>query len=58
MDLDVQGLRVLVTGGSDGIGLETARLLALEGASVAIAARSPAAAAAAIDATPVPADLS
>ena len=58
MDLDVKGLRVLVTGGSDGIGLETARLLALEGASVAIAARSPADAADAIGASAVPVDLS
>jgi NAD(P)-dependent dehydrogenase (short-subunit alcohol dehydrogenase family) len=58
MDLDVNGLRVLVTGGSDGIGLETARLLTDEGARVAIAARAPDDAAAAIGATPVTADLS
>ena len=58
MDLDVKGLRVLVTGGSDGIGLETARLLADEGANVAIASRAPGEAAAAIGATAVTADLS
>jgi 3-oxoacyl-[acyl-carrier protein] reductase len=58
MDLDVQGLRVLVTGGSDGIGLETARLLTLDGANVAIAARAPGEAAASIGASAVAADLS
>jgi NAD(P)-dependent dehydrogenase (short-subunit alcohol dehydrogenase family) len=58
MDLDVKGLRVLVTGGSDGIGLETARLLADGGAKVAIASRAPGEAAAAIGATAVTADLS
>jgi NAD(P)-dependent dehydrogenase (short-subunit alcohol dehydrogenase family) len=58
VDLDVNGLRVLVTGGSDGIGLETARLLTDEGARVAIASRAPGDAAAAIGATPVTADLS
>jgi NAD(P)-dependent dehydrogenase (short-subunit alcohol dehydrogenase family) len=58
MDLDVKGLRMLVTGGSDGIGLETARLLADEGANVAIASRAPGEAAAAIGATAVTADLS
>ena len=54
----MNGLRVLVTGGSDGIGLETARLLTDEGARVAIASRAPGDAAAAIGATPVTADLS
>jgi NAD(P)-dependent dehydrogenase (short-subunit alcohol dehydrogenase family) len=58
MDLDVKGLRVLVTGGSDGIGLETARLLAGDGARVAIASRAPDEAAAGIGATAVTADLS
>jgi NAD(P)-dependent dehydrogenase (short-subunit alcohol dehydrogenase family) len=58
MDLEVKGLRVLVTGGSDGIGLETARLLVADGASVAIAARAPDDAAAAIGAAAVTADLS
>jgi NAD(P)-dependent dehydrogenase (short-subunit alcohol dehydrogenase family) len=58
MDLEVKGLRVLVTGGSDGIGLETARLLVADGAGVAIAARAPDDAAAAIGAAAVTADLS
>ena len=53
-----QGLRALVTGGSDGIGLEAARLLAAEGARVAVASREPAAAAESIGATPVAVDLS
>ncbi len=58
MDLELTGLRVLVTGGSDGIGLAAATLLRAEGAAVAIAARNPAAAAAAIGATPIAVDLS
>jgi 3-oxoacyl-[acyl-carrier protein] reductase len=58
VDIDVKGLRVLVTGGSDGIGLEAARLLTAEGANVAIASRAPDGAAAAIGAVPVTADLS
>jgi 3-oxoacyl-[acyl-carrier protein] reductase len=41
MDLELTGARALVTGGSAGIGLATARLLAAEGARVAIASRSP-----------------
>ena len=39
MDLGIQGKTALVTGGSKGIGLETARQLAREGAQVVIAAR-------------------
>ena len=39
MDLQLTGKRVLVTGGSRGIGLQVARTLLLEGAEVAIAAR-------------------
>ena len=41
MDLELSGMRALVTGGSDGIGLEAAKLLAAEGASVAMASRHP-----------------
>jgi NAD(P)-dependent dehydrogenase (short-subunit alcohol dehydrogenase family) len=58
MDLELQGMRVLVTGASDGIGLAAATLLRAEGADVAIAARNPAAAAAAIGAAAVAVDLS
>ena len=39
MDLGLAGREALVVGGSAGIGLATARLLALEGAAVTIAAR-------------------
>lgn len=39
MDLGLKGKNAFVTGGSKGIGLETARLLAREGANVVIAAR-------------------
>ena len=58
MDLDLAGKRVLVTGGSEGIGLAAARQLAAEGAGVAIAARHPEQAAAEIGVTPLAADLS
>ena len=39
MDLRLEGSKVLVTGGSRGIGLETARAFAAEGATVMICAR-------------------
>jgi 3-oxoacyl-[acyl-carrier protein] reductase len=48
---------VLVTGGGGGIGLESARLLAEDGAEVAIASRSPTEAAASIGATGIAVDL-
>lgn len=41
MDLQLNGKRALVTGGSKGIGRAIARQLALEGADVVIAARNP-----------------
>ncbi len=58
MDLALTGFRVLVTGGSAGIGRSAAELLAAEGARVAISSRHPEEAAAAIGATPLAADLS
>lgn len=42
MELELAGREALVVGGSAGIGLATARLLAAEGASVTIASRDPA----------------
>ena len=42
MDLELQGRACLVTGSTGGIGLETARLLAAEGGSVATCSRGPA----------------
>ncbi len=47
MDLELQGKRALVTGGSRGIGKAIARVLAQEGADVALLARNPQALAAA-----------
>lgn len=41
MDLGLNGKHVLITGGSLGIGLASARLFAQEGCSIVIAARSP-----------------
>lgn len=41
MDLGLAGSRCVVVGGSSGIGLATARLLAAEGARVLVASRSP-----------------
>jgi NAD(P)-dependent dehydrogenase (short-subunit alcohol dehydrogenase family) len=58
MDFDLTGMRALVTGASDGIGLEAARMLRAEGAAVAIASRDPAAAAQEIGASAVAVDLS
>ena len=40
MQQDFEGRRVLITGGSAGLGLAAARMLASRGARVAIAARS------------------
>jgi NAD(P)-dependent dehydrogenase (short-subunit alcohol dehydrogenase family) len=57
MDQRLDGIRALVTGGSAGIGLATARCLIAGGAQVAIASRDPSAAAAEIGALGVPADL-
>jgi 3-oxoacyl-[acyl-carrier protein] reductase len=59
--MDLKNAAVLVTGGSCGIGLETARLLRQRGARVAICARHEdmlKAAAAQIDALPIVADVS
>jgi 3-oxoacyl-[acyl-carrier protein] reductase len=57
MDLDLRDARALVTGGSAGIGLATARVLVDEGARVAIASRHPAEMAAELGAVAVAADL-
>ena len=57
MDMGLTDLRVLVTGGSAGIGLATAELLAADGARVMIASRHPEQAAASIGVAAVAADL-
>jgi 3-oxoacyl-[acyl-carrier protein] reductase len=57
MDMALTDLRVLVTGGSAGIGLATAELLAAEGARVVLASRQPERAAEAIGCSGVAADL-
>ncbi|MFM8528630.1 MAG: SDR family oxidoreductase [Ilumatobacteraceae bacterium] len=41
MDLGISGRRALVTGGSSGLGLSTARALAANGVSVVVSSRSP-----------------
>jgi 3-oxoacyl-[acyl-carrier protein] reductase len=41
MDLGLSGRKIIITGGSRGIGLHTAKLLAREGAHVAICGRNP-----------------
>ena len=41
MDLDLSGKAVLITGGTDGLGLALAKRLAAEGASVAVCGRDP-----------------
>ena len=58
MDLGLGDLRVLVTGGSAGIGLATAELLSAEGARVAICARNTGEQAARLGATGIDTDLS
>ena len=57
MDLGLAHLRVLVTGGSAGIGLAAAELLREEGAEVAIASRNPAESAARLGVAGIAADL-
>ncbi|MEU2024845.1 SDR family oxidoreductase [Streptomyces sp. NPDC016469] len=49
MDLHLEGHRILVTGGSSGVGLATVRALLAEGARVATCGRRPDALAAALD---------
>lgn len=48
MDLELKGKRALVTGSTAGIGLATARLLAVEGAAVIVNGRTDARVAAAV----------
>lgn len=57
MDLDLTGKVFVVSGGSRGLGLATARALQAEGAHVVLGARSPGAAAAELGVVGVPLDL-
>lgn len=50
--LDLNGKRVIVTGGYSGVGLETTRALAEAGATVIVPARTPAKARASLDGIP------
>jgi 3-oxoacyl-[acyl-carrier protein] reductase len=58
MDLQMRDARVLITGGSAGIGLAAAELLTAEGARVAIASRHPQQEAGRLGAVAIAADLS
>jgi NAD(P)-dependent dehydrogenase (short-subunit alcohol dehydrogenase family) len=57
VDLELEGLRILITGGSRGIGRSAAEVLTSEGARVAIASRSPEETASELGALPLAVDL-